>query len=322
MNEKCVLIILIILFTLIFLTILLPDSIYNNSLDENFNNCIIRVCKDEFDLKYNVCVENENTQITSVLNSPSCLSNGKNITSPNRYYKLKMQTDNNLIIYDKDNKTIWETETSSSSDENKLCIHEDGNMVIYNKDNKVKWKSDTDGIKGNYKLQIENDGNLVIYDKSNDKKMWSIYGTYKGSNYFLHTIQRKRDNWYLCNDGVQSTHPRLEDLYYSTNKNKGKIWMFIPVEKNNDKQYYKIISSKTTYALQGINTDAKAEIDNDSEIQKWLIYKENENTYIMNKNSTRVLDAYEQTTHLSTFKNNHDYQMWIISKLDSIIKSS
>jgi hypothetical protein len=61
MNEKCVLIILIILFTLIFLTILLPDSIYNNSLDENFNNCIIRVCKDEFDLKYNVCVENENT---------------------------------------------------------------------------------------------------------------------------------------------------------------------------------------------------------------------------------------------------------------------
>ncbi|MBP2173106.1 hypothetical protein J3E05_001438, partial [Methanococcus voltae] len=56
--------------------------------------------------------------------------------------KLVMQSDGNLVIYKKDNKPIWASNTDGKGG-NKLVMQSDGNLVIYKKDNKPIWASNT-----------------------------------------------------------------------------------------------------------------------------------------------------------------------------------
>ena len=50
-----------------------------------------------------------------------------------RPYELRMQNDNNLVIYDDYGKTIWTSNTQNSGDlkTGYLNMQDDGNLVLY-----------------------------------------------------------------------------------------------------------------------------------------------------------------------------------------------
>lgn len=49
-----------------------------------------------------------------------------------------MQTDGNLVVYGKDEKALWSSNTGRHAGA-VLAVHDDGNLVIYGKDQQVLW---------------------------------------------------------------------------------------------------------------------------------------------------------------------------------------
>jgi hypothetical protein len=62
-------------------------------------------------------------------------------------YSLNFQSDANLVIYNKDGRAIWDTQTGSCLTHipTTLKIQDDGNMVMYDKTNQPVWSSHTAG---------------------------------------------------------------------------------------------------------------------------------------------------------------------------------
>jgi hypothetical protein len=72
-----------------------------------------------------------------------------------------------LVIY-KNESQQWANGAKGKNGPYKLQMQEDGNLVIYDASNVAKWASGGGGgSNGPYKLTMQNDGNLVIYDKNN-----------------------------------------------------------------------------------------------------------------------------------------------------------
>lgn len=108
--------------------------------------------------------------------SASQLAIGQNLYSPNGWYRLKMQSDGNLVLYSKAqnsdsgppsenyNVALWSTQTAGS---NATYAHfqEDGNLVLYRADNSVAFNLNKSLYPQNAgkKLALQNDGNLVVY---------------------------------------------------------------------------------------------------------------------------------------------------------------
>lgn len=64
---------------------------------------------------------------------------------PNGDY-LIMQEDGNFVLYDKDGKPIWHSDTAKASGENRgssVCVQDDGNVVIYRPDGTPIWHTNT-----------------------------------------------------------------------------------------------------------------------------------------------------------------------------------
>ena len=100
------------------------------------------------------------------LGSGQTLYEGETLKSPNGQYKLILQNDGNLVLYD-GSKAIWSTGTQRKQGR-KLVMQSDGNLVLYGIRGPV-WATNTSGNQGAY-LKIQNDGNLVIY-----RAVWSIH---------------------------------------------------------------------------------------------------------------------------------------------------
>jgi len=96
------------------------------------------------------------------------------LTSFNNKYRLIMQTDGNLVLYE-NNTLVWKTDTyGTDTAPYKLVMQGDGNLVIYG-NTKAVWSTGTSGKgTGPYKLVMQGDGNLVIYDK-NGSAIWDRY---------------------------------------------------------------------------------------------------------------------------------------------------
>jgi hypothetical protein len=96
------------------------------------------------------------------------------LTSQNQMYRVVMQNDGNLVIYDRQDKYHWSSGTSGQGTAPyKFVMQEDGNLVIYDVDGSSTWNSGTAGRgTGPYKLVMGNDRNLVVYD-STDTALWS-----------------------------------------------------------------------------------------------------------------------------------------------------
>lgn len=107
-------------------------------------------------------------------------SNNDTLSSNNGKFKLIMQSDSDLVLYDvsSNNTAIWDTGTTGQDVE--FCVMQgDGNLVLYRPDGQPVWASNTAGNPGAF-LKVQNDGNMVI-DKIVYTSIWS-------SDKFVNTV--------------------------------------------------------------------------------------------------------------------------------------
>ena len=96
------------------------------------------------------------------------LSPGWQIQSPDRNYRMVMQSDGNLVLYT-GNTARWASGTSVANSD--LEMQSDGNLVIYGPGHAAVWASNTAGKNGSV-LFGQNDGNFVLYAPGN-VAVWS-----------------------------------------------------------------------------------------------------------------------------------------------------
>lgn len=95
------------------------------------------------------------------------------VISDNGEFKLITQNDGNLVIYDKNNKPIWSTNTINwGKPPYKTIMQNDGNLVLYDSTGKPAWSSAgtkewTKGAGGPYTMKLTDMGNITTYDKNN-----------------------------------------------------------------------------------------------------------------------------------------------------------
>ncbi len=85
------------------------------------------------------------------------------LESPNKKYKMVLQTDGNLVVYSP-TKAIWNSRTWGTAVK-RLDMQPDGNLVLYDQNKKPLWHTSTWG-KGASRLVMQDDGNLVVYSAS------------------------------------------------------------------------------------------------------------------------------------------------------------
>lgn len=92
--------------------------------------------------------------------------NSKNsLLSANGRFRLTMQIDANLVVYDQhnNNHAIWSSDTVGHSP-GVANMQPDGNFVIYDSENMAIWSTETGNRPGSV-LVMQNDGNLVLYQQ-------------------------------------------------------------------------------------------------------------------------------------------------------------
>lgn len=86
------------------------------------------------------------------------------LQTANKLFRLVMQGDGNLVLYNQNNLPVWATGTDKNPGAF-FDLQADGNMVIYNKDSKPIWSSGTYSNLVSH-LVMQTDGNLVLYNSS------------------------------------------------------------------------------------------------------------------------------------------------------------
>jgi hypothetical protein len=110
-------------------------------------------------------VSNENMSITTdSLFAGDTLQSGSTMYSSNYVagssgYRITMQTDGNLVVYNYANSALWQSHTSTPG--SYAVMQTDGNLVVYNPSNIAQWSSGTSNA-GSYAI-MQPDGNFVIY---------------------------------------------------------------------------------------------------------------------------------------------------------------
>ena len=94
------------------------------------------------------------------------------ILSPNKCFKLLMQADNNLVMYQiKDQKPLWASDTLNKGSR-VAKMQPDGNFVLYDANNLAKWATATEGHPGAI-VTLLDAGNLVVYrSTTNNTILW------------------------------------------------------------------------------------------------------------------------------------------------------
>lgn len=101
------------------------------------------------------------------------LTLGQCLVSNNQLYAFQLQTDGNLVLYNRYNQPVWAAGTNGKP-VNRCTMQSDGNLVIYSTSNKALWASHTDGHPNSY-LIVQDDGNVVIYQNVGgiDRPIWA-----------------------------------------------------------------------------------------------------------------------------------------------------
>lgn len=105
----------------------------------------------------------------SQLTSAQLLNVGHQLVSESLRYRLILQADGNLVLYN-NSTAIWNSGTTGVR-EPVLILQADGNLVLYAKGSKPVWNSGT--VTGKHAvLRLQDDGNMVIYAAGN-RPFWS-----------------------------------------------------------------------------------------------------------------------------------------------------
>jgi hypothetical protein len=99
------------------------------------------------------------------------LNKGEGLISINGRYKLNMQTDGNLVMYNANNDPIWHSGTWGPSISH-ATMQRDGQFVVYDNTGASKWQSNTLNPVGSF-LVMQDDGNLVVYQRGAPR--WTSY---------------------------------------------------------------------------------------------------------------------------------------------------
>lgn len=101
-------------------------------------------------------------QRTSSLMAGQYMSAGDTLFSPNGYYKLVMQYDGNLVIYEvASNRPLWATGTNGSGAV-KAVMQTDGNFVLYTASNRPVWATNTAGLGSRARVTMQDNATLVL----------------------------------------------------------------------------------------------------------------------------------------------------------------
>jgi subtilisin family serine protease len=101
--------------------------------------------------------------LKNVLKRGESLQSGEIKKSANGQYKLVMQPDGNLVLYDGANKPVWHTATGGKPGKY-LVLQDDGNLVLYSDTGAALWQTHTEG-KAATLLAVQDDGNVVLFGK-------------------------------------------------------------------------------------------------------------------------------------------------------------
>jgi hypothetical protein len=107
------------------------------------------------------------------------LLQGEKLISKNGKYYATIQDDGNFVLYSTKKRNgndfaIWSSRTMNKGvAPRRLIMQTDGNLVLYDKNGSVVWNSRT-SLKGSgpFTLIMQDDGNLVIYEE-NGNYTWS-----------------------------------------------------------------------------------------------------------------------------------------------------
>jgi hypothetical protein len=97
---------------------------------------------------------------------------GRELTSADGTYRLAMQTDGNLVLYDGGGEALWSSRTAGKPVV-QCAMQDDGNLVLDDQAGNAVWASGSAGHPGSH-LVVQDDGNVVIYDPSN-RPVWSTH---------------------------------------------------------------------------------------------------------------------------------------------------
>ena len=101
------------------------------------------------------------------------------LASPNKQYKLWMQSDGHLVLYCYAHgyqRVQWASGVYGFRPTNDgLMFQNDGNLVIYGYVNNIKtplWSTNTPHNTASERLVVQDDGNLVLYGKRQGHVIW------------------------------------------------------------------------------------------------------------------------------------------------------
>jgi hypothetical protein len=98
----------------------------------------------------------------STLFPGQALSPGQELRSDNGLHTLILQADGNVVLYGRDSRALWSTNTWGLKNPREFVMQADGNLVLYDTSNVARWSSGTWNNPGAF-LNVQDDGNLVIY---------------------------------------------------------------------------------------------------------------------------------------------------------------
>ncbi len=111
------------------------------------------------------------------LASGATLTVGGSITSPSNLFKMIVQSDGNVVVYNPglrgsfgNGPTDWTTGTVGSGSANYLTMETDGNLKLHHSGGAVLWSSGTSSAGAH--LELMPDGMLVIFDTAGNP-LWS-----------------------------------------------------------------------------------------------------------------------------------------------------
>ncbi|KAL6477194.1 hypothetical protein MHYP_G00156930 [Metynnis hypsauchen] len=98
------------------------------------------------------------------------LRKGDYLKSNNGEYKAVFQEDSNFVVYAW--KPVWASDTWDAN-AHRLCMQGDCNLVMYTKDGKAKWHTNTNrkGEHERCRLYLCDDGKLVL--DGDGEQLWS-----------------------------------------------------------------------------------------------------------------------------------------------------
>jgi WD40 repeat protein len=107
-------------------------------------------------------------QNVTQLTKGSELTIGNSIFSPDGKYKMTLESNGNMVIYN-NNTQVWQSNTAGQG-VTKCSFQADGNLVLYTATNVAKWAAGLNNTSA-ATLMLLNDGNLGIFT-SGSVKLW------------------------------------------------------------------------------------------------------------------------------------------------------